>query len=89
MDEARELYTVKEGKVTLREYVILANNKHRFEVKNRGQVLYEGESYQQAKSLYQELTEKMMKPAEKAVRVMSRQPKRRVLKLRTAYAEAS
>ncbi|MBU2499627.1 MAG: hypothetical protein KKE57_12070 [Proteobacteria bacterium] len=56
MDEARELYTVKEGKATLREYVIPSNNRHRFEVKNRGRLLYEGESYQQAKSLYQELS---------------------------------
>jgi hypothetical protein len=56
MDEARELYTVKEGKATLREYVLPATNRHRFEVKNRGRVLYEGESYQQAKSLYQELS---------------------------------
>ena len=55
MDEARELYTVKEGKATLREYIISATNRHRFEVRNRDQVLYEGESYQQAKSLYQEL----------------------------------
>ena len=83
MDEARELYTVKEGKVTLREYVILANNKHRFEVKNQDEVLYEGESYQQAKSMYQELTEKMMKPAEKVVETVSLRPKRR---LRAAYA---
>jgi hypothetical protein len=56
MDEARELYTVEEGKTTLREYVILANNRHRFEVKSRGRVLYEGESYQKAKSLYEELS---------------------------------
>lgn len=83
MSEAKELYTVKEGKVTLREYVILANNKHRFEVKNQDEVLYEGESYQQAKSMYQELTEKMMKPAEKVVETVSLRPKRR---LRAAYA---
>jgi hypothetical protein len=83
MDEMRELYTVKEGKATLREYVILANNKHRFEVKNRGQVLYQGESYQQAKSLYQELSEKRTEPAERAIDVISLRPKRR---LRTAYA---
>lgn len=89
MIEAKELYTVKEGNVSLREYVILANNKHRFEVKNQEEVLYEGESYQQAKSLYHELTEKMTKPAEKAIEAVSFKPKRRILKLRTAYAEAS
>jgi hypothetical protein len=89
MDEAKELYTVKEGKATLREYVILATNRHRFEVKNQDQVLYEGESYQQAKSLYQKLNEKRTEPAEKAVEVMSLKPKRRLLKLRTACAEAS
>ena len=55
MDEIKELYTVNEGKATLREYVILANNRHRFEVKNRGRLLYEGESYQEAKSLYQQI----------------------------------
>ena len=55
MEEARELYTVKEGKASLKEYVFPSTNRHRFEVKNRGQVLYEGESYQQAKSLYEEL----------------------------------
>ena len=89
MDEAKELYTVKEGKNPLREYVILATNRHRFEVKNRGQVLYEGESYQQAKSLFQGLNEKRTQPAEKTVGVISLKPKRRLLKLRTAYAEAS
>jgi hypothetical protein len=56
MEEAREIYTLKEGKATLREYVILATNKHRFEVKKRGQVVYDGESYQEAKSLYEELS---------------------------------
>ena len=89
MDEAKELYTIKEGKVTLQEYVILATNRHRFEVKNQDQVLYEGESYQQAKSLYQKLSEKRTEPAEKVVEVKSLNPKRRLLKLRTAYAEAS
>jgi len=89
MHDARELYTVKEGKATLREYVIPATNKHRFEVKNGRRVMYEGESYQQAKSLYQELTEKRTEPAEKAIDVMSLRPKRRPLKLRTAYSEAS
>ena len=89
MDETREIYTVKEGKATLREYVILATNRHRFEVKDQDQVLYEGESYQQAKSLFQGLNEKRTEPLEKTVRVMSLKPKRRILKLRTAYAEAS
>jgi len=56
MDGTRELYTVKEGKASLREYVILAPNKHKFEVKNRGRLLYEGESCQPAKSMYQKLS---------------------------------
>ena len=89
MGEAKELYTVKEGKATLREYVILATNRHRFEVKNGSRVAYEGESYQQAKSLYQELSEKRTEPVEKAIDVMSIRPGRRILKPRTAYAEAS
>ena len=83
MEEARELYTVKEGKATLKEYVINATNKHRFEVKNGSRVVYEGESYQQAKSLYQELADKMTKSAEKAIEAVSLRPKRR---LRAAYA---
>ena len=78
MEEARELYTVKEGKATLKEYVINATNKHRFEVKNGSRVVYEGESYQQAKSLYQGLAEKMTKPAEKAIETMTLRPKRRL-----------
>jgi hypothetical protein len=86
MDETREVYTVKEGKVTLREYVIPATNKHRFEVKNGRRVVYEGGSYQQAKSLYEELSEKRTAPGEKIMRVTPGQPKQR---LRTAYAEAS
>ena len=89
MDEAREIYTVKEGKASLREYVVLATNKHRFEVKNGRRVVYEGESYQQARSLYRELSEEMAEPAKKTVAAVSLRPKRRVLKLRTAYAEAS
>jgi len=56
MDETRELYVLKEGKASLREYVILSTNKHRFEVKSRGRVLYDGESYQEAKSLYEDLS---------------------------------
>ena len=86
MSEIREVYTVKEGRVTLREYVICSNNKHRFEVKNGKQVVYEGESYQQAKVLYQELSEKKERSAKRAIPALSIQPKRR---LRTAYAEAS
>jgi hypothetical protein len=57
MDEARELYTLKEGKAILKEYIIPATNRHLFEVKDQDQVLYHGESYRQARSLYQELCE--------------------------------
>ena len=86
MSEIREVYTVKEGKITLREYVICATNKHRFEVKNGSRVVYEGESYQQAKALYQKLSDKKTTTAKKAIQAISMQPKRR---LRTAYAEVS
>jgi hypothetical protein len=55
MDETRELYTVKEGTKSLKEYVIRSTNRHRFEVKDRDRILYEGESFQQAKSLYEQL----------------------------------
>jgi hypothetical protein len=55
MDGTRELYTLKEGKTSLKEYVIPSTGKHRFEVKNRDEILYEGESYQYAKSLYEDL----------------------------------
>jgi hypothetical protein len=55
MDEVRDLYTLQEGKATLREYVIPATNRHRFEVKSRGRVLYDGESYQEARALYEEV----------------------------------
>ena len=78
MDQTRELYTVKEGRATFKEYVIPATNRHRFEVKNGSRVVYEGESYQQAKSLYQELSEKMTKRAEKAIETISLRPKRRL-----------
>ena len=88
MDERKEIYTIEEGKASLREYVIPATNKHFFEVKSLGKALYEGESYQQAKSLYQELIEKGAEPAEEAIKVMSLRPKRRLVRLRTAYAEA-
>ncbi|MBN2033282.1 MAG: hypothetical protein JW836_08405 [Deltaproteobacteria bacterium] len=89
MDEAKEIYTVKEGKASLREYVMPATNKHRFEVKKGSRLVYEGESYQQAKSLYQELSEKRVEPTEKAIDVVSLRPKRRLVRLRPAYAEAS
>ena len=55
MNEARELYTLTEGRAILKEYVMLATNRHLFEVKNEDQILYQGESFSQAKSLYQEL----------------------------------
>jgi hypothetical protein len=34
MDEARELYTLKEGTAILKEYIIPATNRHLFEVKD-------------------------------------------------------
>lgn len=77
MNATREIYTVKEGKVSLREYVICANNKHRFEVKNGSGIVYEGESYQQAKSLFQELKGEKREPEEKVVMVKAIRPKRR------------
>jgi hypothetical protein len=89
MDGTREIYTIEEGKASLREYVIPATNKHLFEVKSLGKTLYEGESYQQAKSLYQELIEKRPEPSEKTMDVVTLRPKRRLVRLRTAYAEAS
>lgn len=55
MEQTRELYTLKEGTATFKEYVVRATNKHFFEVKKRGRTLYEGESYRHAKSVYQEL----------------------------------
>ncbi len=55
MNGARELYTLKEGRAILKEYVIPATNRHLFEVKDQDQVLYQGESYRHARSLYQEL----------------------------------
>jgi len=55
MNEARELYTLKEGKAFFRECVVPTTNKHLFEVKDQDQVLYQGESYRHAKALYQEL----------------------------------
>jgi len=83
MDGIREIYTVQEGNFTLREYVISATNKHRFEVKNRAKVVYEGESYQQAKSLFQKLTEKITPPLENDPEVVAIRPRRRA---RAAYA---
>ena len=55
MTEARELYTLKEGKAIFRECVIPTTNRHFFEVKDKDQVLYQGESYRNAKALYQGL----------------------------------
>jgi hypothetical protein len=55
MNGARELYTLKEGTAILKEYVIPATNRHLFEVKDEDQILYQGESYRHARSLYQEL----------------------------------
>ena len=89
MNQAREIYTVKEGKASLREYVIPATNKHRFEVKNGRRVIYEGESYREARSLYQELSQKRAEPVKKAIDAMSTRPKRRGLKLRNGYNKTS
>ena len=88
MDEAREIYTLKEGKASLRECVMPATNRHRFEVKSGRRLVYEGESYQEAKSLYDELSEKGMEPAEIPIEAVSLRPKRRIVRLRTAHAEA-
>jgi len=88
VDEAREIYTLKDGKASLREYVIPATNKHRFEVKSGRRLVYEGESYKEAKFLYEELCRKGMKPAEIPIEAVSLRPKRRIVRLRTAHAEA-
>jgi hypothetical protein len=56
MDETRELYTLKAGSMSLKEYLVVSNNKHCFQVSNHGEILYEGESFQHAKSLYDELS---------------------------------
>jgi hypothetical protein len=88
VDEVREIYTLKEGKVSLREYVIPATNKHRFEVKSGRRFVYEGESYREAKSLYEELSEKGIKPAEMPIDAIPPRPKRRIVRLRPAHAEA-
>jgi hypothetical protein len=58
MDETRELYTLKKGTTTLKEYFIPSNNRHRFEVKDREKTLYEGESFQHTKSLYKQISSK-------------------------------
>jgi len=87
VDEAREIYTLKEGKASLRECVMPATNKHRFEVKSGRRLVYEGESYREAKSLYEELSEKTMKPAEMAIEAISSRPQRRIVRLRTSRAE--
>jgi hypothetical protein len=57
MDETRELYTLKAGSMSLKEYLVVSNNKHRFQVSNHDEILYEGESFQQAKSLYDQLSQ--------------------------------
>ena len=88
MDEPREIYTLKDGKASLREYVMPATNKHRFEVKSGRRLVYEGESYQEAKSLYEELSEKGVKPVETPIEAIPPRPKRRIVRLRTAQAEA-
>jgi hypothetical protein len=44
MDKTRELYTLKKGTTSLKEYLIPSNNRHRFEVKDHDETLYEGES---------------------------------------------
>jgi hypothetical protein len=58
MDDTTELYTLKKGTTSLREYLIPSNNRHRFEVKDRDETLYEGESFQHARSLYEQLSSK-------------------------------
>jgi len=55
MDETRELYTLKKGTTSLKEYLIPSTNRHRFEVKDHDETLYDGESFQRAKSLYEQL----------------------------------
>ena len=58
MDDTRELYTLKKGTKSLKEYLTPSNNRHRFEVKDREKTLYDGESFQHAKSLYEQLSSK-------------------------------
>lgn len=57
-----ELYTVKKGTRSLTEYVITSINKHRYEVKDGNKVIYEGESYQDAKSLYEQAHQEETQP---------------------------
>lgn len=53
--EMTELYTLKDGTMSLTEYLVPSTNKHCFEVKDEDEVLYDGESFQNAKSLYDQL----------------------------------
>jgi len=58
-----ELYTIENGTKSLTEYVIDSINKHLYEVKDGDAVLYEGESYQNAKSLYEQKDQEETPPA--------------------------
>ena len=59
-----ELYTIENGTRTLTEYVIASINKHRYEVKDEDEVLYEGESFQHAKSIYEQPCRKVIRSEE-------------------------
>ncbi len=50
----KELYTIKNGTKSLTEYLIPSTNRHHFEVKEEDEVIYDGESFQNAKSLYEQ-----------------------------------
>jgi hypothetical protein len=50
-----EICSIEKGEKCLRTYLIPSTGNIRFEVKDHNEILYSGESFEQAKNLYEQV----------------------------------
>jgi hypothetical protein len=55
MEEAAEVFSMTKNTKSLKTYLLPSNGNWTFEVKDRERVLYKGESFQKARTVYEEL----------------------------------
>jgi hypothetical protein len=55
MEKAAEVFSMTKNSKSLKTYLIPSSGNWRFEVKDHERILYKGESFQKARTVYEEL----------------------------------
>jgi hypothetical protein len=55
MEEAEEIFSMQKDTKTFKSYLFPSNGKRTFEVKDHERVVFKGESFQKARSVYEDL----------------------------------